>query len=389
MNNIFTRGPMKRVLVFFLVAIICAVIAFVVISTKPADKETAGSVEASVKGMPVTVAGVEPEACPATITLLGEVVPLWQTSVKAQVDGKIVFLPERMQVGNLVKRGELLARSDKSGLEMQLAEAKSRLAAATVGLLKEEREFREAEKNWKQSGLKGRPSSPLVLRKPQLEAARAEVAAARAAVSHAEALLSYTDIRAPYDGVIMSRQVSPGDTLLAGDKVAVLYGLKAVEIGVHLNTEQWALLPQSVYEAKVKLMDPEQGAAWDAVVARESRHLSRESRLRTLYLQVKKPMAQSPPLLPGTFVQVQLTGKTIPDLLRIPESALTKQGLVWFVDKTDRLEPRSMEPVFYGQGQVFIPAPVDMDQPLRIAQSPNSGFTRGLLIQPIEKTEML
>ncbi len=378
-----THPYVRKVLVFLAVAILCSAITLTIMSWKPEEQTTSKNTEAQITGMPVSVRSVEPKAYPAIITALGEVVPLWQTTIRTQVDGQIVFLSERLQVGNTMKKGELLVQIAKSDFEMQVAEAKSRLAAAKVVLLREEREAWEAQKNWEQSGIRGKPESPLVLRKPQVTAARSDVDAAQAALIHAKILLGYTDIRSPYDGVIMQRVVNQGETLFTGGEVVTLYSMKTVEVGVHLNAAQWALLPETVYDAKVRLTDPQQAANWDASVVREGRHLSRDSRLRTIFLQVEQPLDQTPPLLPGTFVRAEITGQSIPGLLCIPEPALTKQGRVWFADSDNRLQARLSEPVFYGEGLVYIRTPEDMASPVRVAVSPNSSFTSGLLIQPI------
>lgn len=383
----FTRSHVRKSMVFLTVATLCGFTTVVILTSQPADSRTAVGADTPVTGMPVSTRSIEPEGHAAVIKVLGEVAPLWQTAIKAQVDGQVVFLSERLQVGHIVHQDELLVQIAKSDFEGRVAEAKSRLAAANVSLLKEEREAWEARKNWKQSGIKGAPKSPLVLRKPQLTAAQAEVEAAQATLVHAKTLLGYTDIRSPFDGVITKRSLDPGETLFAGDEVATLYGMEIAEVGVHLDAAQWALLPESINDAKVKLIDPQQHATWDARVARESRHLSRDSRLRTIFLQVKQPLQQKPPLLPGTFVRAEMTGKAIPDLLCIPEAALTKQGIVWFVDSGNRLQPRRSEPVFYGEGVVYIHTPDAMGRPVRIATAPNSSFTSGLVIQPITETK--
>lgn len=387
MKTFYTRPQVRKLMVFLIAAILCAIVTVAVLTSRPADSKTAVDTDAPVSGMPVSTRTIEPEGHPAVIKVLGEVVPLWQTAIKAQVDGRIVFLSERLHVGHVVHEGELLVQIDRSDFEGRVAEAKSRLAAATVSLLTEEREAGEALKNWSRSGIKGAPESPLVLRKPQLTAARSEVEAARGALAHAETLLGYTDIRAPFDGVIMKRGVNPGETLFAGDDVVTLYGMEIAEVGVHLDAAQRALLPEPIYDAKVKLIDPQQHATWDARVVRESRHLNRDSRLRTVFLQVKQPLQQTPPLLPGTFVRAEITGKAIPNLLCIPEAALTKRGIAWFVDSANRLQPRRSESVFYGEGVVYIRTPEAVDRPVRVAIAPNSSFASGLVIQPIAEKE--
>ena len=377
------RFHMKKLMVFFGVVMLCGYVTFAVLSWQPEVRTTTKEANIQVVEMPVSIRSIEPDAYPAVVKALGEVVPLWQTTMKTQVGGQIVFLSERLQAGNIVKQGELLVQIAKSNFAMQAAEAKSRLAAAKVTLLREEREAWEAQKNWEQSGIGGKPESTLVLRKPQLKAARSDRDAAQAAVAHAETLLGYTDIRAPYDGVIMRRAINQGETLFAGDEVATLYGMETVEVGIHLDAAQWALLPDKIQDAGVRLCDPQQQSTWEAVVVRQSRHLSRDSRLRTLVLQVKRPLDKIPPLLPGTFVRAEITGREIPNLLCIPESALTKQGLVWFVDRNNRLQRQRLKPVFYGEGIVYVPMPSDMEGPMQVAVSPNSSFAGGLTIQPI------
>jgi multidrug efflux pump subunit AcrA (membrane-fusion protein) len=195
-------------------------------------------------------------------------------------------------------------------------------------------------------------------------------------------MLAHADIRAPFDGVIVARAVNPGEMVFAGDTVATLYDMKTAQISIHVDAAQWNLLGQLGYGADVKLHDPIQGASWLARMVRDSRCLDKESRLRTIFLQVDRPLQQTPPLLPGTFVRAVLSGKPIADLLCIPETALTKQGMVWFVTAENRLEGHRIDPVFYGKDLVYIHPPEHMAQPLQVAVSPNNSFTSGLTVQP-------
>ena len=368
---------------FLVVAVVCGFVMVIVLSSKPPQKSIVGEADATETGMPVSVKQIEPGTYPAVITVFGEVVPLSKATVKTQVDGQIIFFSEKLHAGNIVKRGELLLQVERSNYEMAVAEAKNRLAVAKVNVLAAEGEAREAKKNWEKSGIKGEPASPLVFREPQLEAARAELNAARSALAHAQRLLEDTEIRAPFDAVVMRRNVNPGESLFAGDEVATLFSMETVEVSAQLNPGQWALLPESIFDTGVVLKDSYQHAEWEAKVVRDSRRLVRESRLRTIFMQVNKPFEQRSPLLPGAFVRVELTGKDIPDLLRIPEAALTREGIVWFVDKDNMLQARKPEPVFYGEGEVYVSIPKNMEGPLRVVVSPNSSFVSGLAVRPI------
>ncbi|UZJ38742.1 efflux RND transporter periplasmic adaptor subunit [Prosthecochloris sp. SCSIO W1103] len=373
----------KRLWGFLVVVAVCGFLVVVALSSKPPEKSAAGKADTKERGMPVSVERIEPGTYSAVITVFGEVVPLCEATVKTQVEGQIVFFSEKLYAGSTVTRGELLLQVEKSNYDMAVAEAKNRLAAAKVNLLTAQGEAREAKKNWQRSGIKGEPASPLVFREPQLKAARAELDAARSALVHAERLLADTEIRAPFDAVVMQRNVNPGESLFAGDEVATLFGMETVEVSVRLNPDQWALLPESIFGTEVVLKDSYQHAEWRAEVVRDSRRLVRESRMRTIFMQVNKPFEQRSPLLPGAFVRVELIGKDIPDLLRIPEASLTKEGFVWFVDKDNRLQARKPEPVFYGQGEIYVSVPKNMEGPLRVVVSPNSSFVSGLAVRPI------
>ncbi len=370
-----------KVIVFVLAATVCSIVTAVVVTSTP-EGETKTQL-ALVSGMPVTIKTVIPGNYPATISVLGEVVPQWESTVKSEVNGQIVFISDRLRVGEMVKRNELLVQVARYQLEMELAEAESRLCEANVALLKEEREFNEARKNWKQSGIVGDPQSPLVLRKPQLDAARSSLKAARAALVHAESKLAQADIRAPFDGVIVTRSVNPGEMLFPGDAVATLYDMKTAQISIHLDATQWKQLGEAANGVQAVLHDPLQGASWQAYLVRDSRRLDKETRLRTLFLQVDHPLRHTPPLLPGTFVRAAIEGKPMAGLLCLPLTALTKEGVVWFVDAQNRLVRYRTDPVFHGENVVYVDVPKKATPPMKVAVSPNSSFINGLAVQPI------
>ncbi|MBW2186032.1 MAG: efflux RND transporter periplasmic adaptor subunit [Deltaproteobacteria bacterium] len=372
----------KKLPIFIGVAILCATLTVVITSSKPADNSPQQSITNIARGLPTTIRTITPQSYPSKISVLGEVTPLWQATIKTQVDGQIVYVSDQLQAGCRVKKGEVLIRIAKSAYEMAVAEATSRLANAQVNLLREQQEVAEAQNSWRQSGLQGEPHSALVLHQPQLCAAQEEVNAAKAALTYAKERLGYTNICAPFDSVIVQRQSNPGDNLIAGDEVATLYGTNIAEIKLHLDSNQWSLLPPSLNNSEATVINKQQRARWSAKIVRESLRLNRESRLRTLFLQIDNPLEQTPPLLPATFVRVELSGKVINNLLCLPEAALTKQGIVWFVEANNRLLAHQAQVVFYGQGVVYIQAPSPATAHTRVAISPNSSFINGLLIEP-------
>ena len=387
-----------KIVVFMITALLCVAGAFFFLESKPAKGALQQDEEVKPSGIPVTVQDVCASAHPARITALGEVNPLWQSTIKSRVDGPIVYINPMLQPGVRVKKGQVLVKIEETAYRAQVSEDRNRVAQAKVDLLKEQRETKEAQRNWKRSGLQGVPSSELVLRRPQLNSAKAGLKAAQNALDLSGTRLSYTKICAPFDGVIIERHVNPGETLLAGDEVFSLYGVDTAEVGIHVYADQLALLGLNFSKEdeikqfplsgtgqnlSARLVSTQQNASWQARVIRKGQRLDSGSRLETLFLQVDQPLAQTPPLLPGTFVRVEIEGPNLPGLLALPQTALTRQGVVWFVDETNRLEPVHATPLFYGNGVVYIRSDTIKGQnPLRVAVAPNASFAGGLLVEP-------
>ena len=378
------KKSISRLSVFAILAILCGACIYFVL-TLPSPEKGMEKESKTGKGLPVSVRTVKPESHAAVVTALGEVLPKWETNLLARVDGKVVHISPHLEEGAVVKKDEVLVQTERSALEMQAAEARSRLASAKTALLTEEQEAQEAQGNWVRSGLKGSPGSPLVLHGPQLEAAAAEVEAAQAALRHAMTLLDYTEIRAPFDGIVVETAVNPGDVLFAGDQAARLFSRDAVKIRVHLDAAQWDMLPDPVSSARAALAAPERKAVWKARIVGENWHLNKESRLRTLHMQVDAPLKQHPPLFPGSFVRVEIHGREVSGVLAIPESALTMEGIVWFVDQEERLQPHATQPVFWEDGCAYIKAPDRRTACYRVALTPNGAFLKGQKVQPLEK----
>lgn len=394
--------------VFVLTCLLCGTATLIFLKSKPAKGALHNDLEPKLSGMPVTVQHVSPAAYPARICALGEVKPLWQSTIKARIDGPVVYLNPRLQPGTRVKKGDVLVKLETTAYQAQVSEDENRVAQATVELLKEEREAQEAQRNWKRSGIRGTPACTLVLRKPQLNSARTNLTAAQNALALSKTRLSYTRICAPFDGVILDRHVNPGETILTGDPVFTLYGVKTAEVSIQVSAGQLALLGISRFDddfsdgdisgqgntgndaaehkpIAARLVSTARDITWQARVVRGGKHLNPRSRLQTLFLQVEQPMAQTPPLLPGTFVRAEITGRNVPGLLCLPDTALTQQGEVWFVDKENRLQSIHARPLFYGNGVVYIHPPEESGQTLRIAVRPNASFACGTLVRPAQK----
>jgi len=377
----------KKIIIFIVSAVIC--ICTVAIAFLPsAESEKKDFLTMVVPEISVIEAAVIQDRM--SMTLMGEMLPEWESCITSKVEGEITFLSTQLKEGNIVKKGELLVSIEDSAYRLGVSEAELRLSQAKLGLLREKNEADEALLNWKASGIPGVPESSLVLRKPHVRAAEKEVEAASDNLKRALRELEYTKIRSPIDGLVVKRSVSKGSTVFPGNEIVVIYGIEKGIVPVSLSIKQWRTLPDDLSETEVTLIEPESNTMWNAKVARDGQRIHRDTRQRQLFIEIDKPLQKHVPLLPGTFLRVSITGKNIENIIRVPESALTRKGELWLVTEDQTLLSAKVSPLFRKAGVVCIKKPETGDKIAGfIAIAPNSSFVNGRKVSPRKITKEL
>jgi RND family efflux transporter MFP subunit len=370
---------MKKWLIFGLITAICSLGAVGLYAMKPeskAEKKTAAPLKR------VSVTPVEPGAYPARVKVYGEVNAKWTTTLRSRVGGRIIWINESLLPGRHLRAGETILSLDKIDYRAALAQARLELENARVNLIQVECQASQARNDWHASGIKQAPASPLVFYEPQLKAARARVAYAQKAVEKAREDLNHTRITAPYESLVAERFADKGETLFAGDHVVTLISADDVEIRVNLDGTQVRSLGRW-QDAAVEIGDPATGRSWRATMIRDGGQLNPKTRLRQFYI---RPLAPTKELVPGMFVTAVIKGSPWANLLALPESCLTRDGEIWFVDAEDRLRRLTAEVAFYEDGNVYVENSAHAAA-LSVVIAPVPGFVAGTRIAPAARKE--
>jgi HlyD family secretion protein len=169
------------------------------------------------------------------VTATGNLRPTNQVEVGSEISGRIDDI--YVDVNDHVTRGELLARINTDVIDDNITQQKANLnsALASVEQAKATLQYDQAQLDrqqqvWKVSGGKVPSKSELEVAeanvtrdKASLASAQASVTSSRAALSSAETQRSRAIIRSPVSGVVLARQVEPGQTVAASFNTPTLF----------------------------------------------------------------------------------------------------------------------------------------------------------------------
>lgn len=309
-----------------------------------ASRKTAQSKPTEVPPPLVRVQSVSPTDFQLIVPAQGTVAPRTQTTLVSQVAGQIIEVSPAFANGGFFEKGDVLLTIDPRDYEAAVAQAQVQVAQAKLRLTREEEESAIARDEWKRLG-NGEPTD-LVLRKPQIDEARATIAAAESALMRANLNLERTQIKAPYPGRVRTKNADIGQYVNPGSPLGQIYAIDYAEVRLPVPDDQLAYidLPLSFRNNPHHNSGPD--VRFHATFAgREHTYMGRIVRVEgeidarsgmiALVGRVDNPYRQrannTPPLAVGMFVTAEILGHHAENVVVIPRSALRGKNRVLVV----------------------------------------------------------
>ena len=173
---------------------------------------------------------IEAARAQARVEATGTVIADQQVVLSPEVAGRLTWVADGLKPGQRFSKGSTIARIDSRDYEAGVAAERSRLHQAELELSLEENRGTVAAREWDLIGGDASGDGSLALREPHLEVARANVEAAQASLDRAELNLSRTNIRAPFNAVVLSENVDVGQVIGSASQVAILAGTDRVRV---------------------------------------------------------------------------------------------------------------------------------------------------------------
>ncbi|MFZ4875720.1 efflux RND transporter periplasmic adaptor subunit [Janthinobacterium sp. Mn2066] len=254
----------------------------------------------------------------------GEVVPRVVSQLGFRVGGKIVA--RKVDVGTVVRRGQVLMQLDPQDLQLSQAQAKASLASAETN-----RDLARAELKRYQDLREKNFVSQTVLdsKDATYKAAQSTVDAAQAAYRGQANQSGYASLLADVDGVVTRIDAEAGQVVAAGTPVVQVARSGDKEIAIGLPEDKVETM-RGVKDVVVRLWaDPSQA------LAGRIREISPVADAATRTYLAKVTIPDVPQARLGMTAVVQFASQTATPQIRVPLTALfneKSQSSVWVVE---------------------------------------------------------
>lgn len=279
--------------------VLAAATIFFVGCSRPEGTAAAPGGRLAGQKQPVEVVDVKRRDLTDTLTLVGSLAANEAADLRPEIAGQVRAV--LFEEGQRVKQGQVLLRIDDSELRAQLAQAEAAFQLAVLNLRRSEN-----------------LSENRTISQAEVDRVRTEHASAQAALSLLKVRLDKMEIKAPFDGYVGARSVSPGDYVTAQTIITTLNDLSRLKIDFQVPERFTAKVrPGTPFRLRSAALPAETRLEGEVYfVATTIDRATRSTQVKGLVTD--PPLA----LRPGMFANVDLILEVRRSVLTVPEGAV-------------------------------------------------------------------
>ena len=264
----------------------------------------------------VDVQVVFPQKPPASVELQlpGHTYAYYEAPIYAQTSG---YLKKwYYDIGAKVKASDILGEIDTPEVDQELSQAQATLATAKAQLTLAASNFHEAQRLWQTNVDSKRDFETM---QSNYLAQQSTVDGDADAVQRLQALENFKFLRAPFDGIVISRSTDIGDLIVSGSGQKLFIVARENPLRVYVSVpENFAKQVQVGTKADLSL-DEFPGRLFPATVVTTSNAVNPTNRTQLTELQVPNPSNE---LWPGAYTEVHFHLDSVGNTLLIPANTL-------------------------------------------------------------------
>ncbi|MYA36388.1 MAG: efflux RND transporter periplasmic adaptor subunit [Gammaproteobacteria bacterium] len=357
--------------------------------------------EASPEIVPVAVRVMEVRSEPTKLFVesQGKVQAARTVNLSTPVAGTVAWISPKLEAGGYVAVDEPLLRLDSSDYEIALARSEAALEQANA----EELHARSEYERLRELGERRLASESQIQNAERL----ANVTAARineieTQLRQARIDLERTEVRAPFDAIVQSRQVELGQYANRAQNIAVMYGAEEVEVRLPLAIRQLGYLDVPLdfrgeldrRVAPVVRLEGLYGGQrhiWFGRMVRTEATIDPDSNTVQSIVRVTQPQEvdneqgekNAIPLPIGLFVEASISGREIDDIIALPRAVIRNNNQVLVVDAENKMYYREVEIFRFEEERVLISGGLAPGEIVCI--SPIQAVVNGMAVQPVRE----
>jgi len=262
----------------------------------------------------------------------GAVQPVLQVNVGSQVNGRVAKV--NVDFNSVVKKGDLLCEIDPIQYGSQVTQASAQVAAQKANLESSkanaaaakvafERTQRLFQQNLASKGELDTVQGQFEVAKAQVSAAEAQIGAIQAQLAQSQTNVTWTKIYSPVDGVVVSRTIDPGATVVASFQAPVLFviaqDLRKMRVMADVDEADVGKLKEGMEADAVVDAFPGESFHGKVEQVRYSPNNVQGVVTYSAVVEVENPEEK---LRPGMTATVTIKTREVKGALRVPNAAL-------------------------------------------------------------------
>jgi RND family efflux transporter MFP subunit len=309
--------PTAYVILGSLAAIAATMVIFTTASIAADDKKEAPAKPA------LTITTVKPSAASLPIKLAANGnVAAWQEALIGSESGGLRLTEVRVNVGDVVKKGQVLAVFSADSVNADVAQARAGLLEAQATAAEAAANARRARTLQSSGALSEQQISQYVTAE---QTANARIAAARATLEAQQLRLRYTQVTAPDSGVISARTATVGSVVAVGTELFRMIRQGRLEWRAEVTASELARLKVGT-AAKVKAAN---GSELTGKVRMIAPTVDAQTRSALVYVDLPATVGPNAPFKAGMFASGQFE-LGVSEAMTVPQqSVVVRDGFAY------------------------------------------------------------
>ncbi len=327
--------------------VILSIAVFAVLkATKPKPPRE----ERLLEGQLVETMTLSPDRHEISLSAKGTVLAAQQVVLQPELGGRVVWQSDELVPGGVFKEGNPILRIDARDYQIAVERSAAEVNRVRLELELEGRRADVAKKEWEAFGddKAGEAGRALALREPQLENAKVALRAAQAALKKSKLDLKRTTLRAPFNAMVVTEGVDPGQLISPQTAVATLVGTDSFWVQASIPVASLGRIRVRQDEtpgssARISQRTGQGSIKRTGEVIRQLPDLDAGGAMARVLVAIEDPLGtEGLPLLLGSFVDLQIDVGSIERAFRIPRSAIHDGTRVYVMGEDDRLDIREV-----------------------------------------------